>query len=164
MDIKDNEHVLDTNHYRRVVEEYEKNFMNGFTKEQQEEIKEMGKNVKIRNVSKQKIRKSKKAMPEKVKDILAGIALVAMFSVVFYGAFEAWAPADQYGQNKHPAVDIESVEDMSDLQRFNHWVSEQRKQGNDFNYDSNTYNMYLKYVLGQTEKNETLNPETGARK
>ena len=37
MDIKDNEHVLDTNHYRRVVEEYEKNFMNGFTKEQQEE-------------------------------------------------------------------------------------------------------------------------------
>ena len=25
MDIKDNEHVLDTNHYRRVVEEYEKN-------------------------------------------------------------------------------------------------------------------------------------------
>ena len=27
MDIKDNEHVLDTNHYRRVVEEYEKNFM-----------------------------------------------------------------------------------------------------------------------------------------
>ena len=63
MDIKDNEHVLDTNHYRRVVEEYEKNFMNGFTKEQQEEIKEMGKNVKIRNVSKQKMRKSKKAMP-----------------------------------------------------------------------------------------------------
>ena len=164
MDIKDNEHVLGTNHYRRVVEEYEKNFMNGFTKEQQEEIKEMGKNVKIRNVSKQKMRKSKKAMPEKVKDILAGIALVAMFSVVFYGAFEAWATADQYGQNKHPAVDIESVEDMSDLQRFNHWVSEQRKQGNDFNYDSNTYNMYLKYVLGQTEKNETLNPETGARK
>ena len=50
MDIKDNEHVLDTNHYRRVVEEYEKNFMNGFTKEQQEEIKEMGKNVKIRNI------------------------------------------------------------------------------------------------------------------
>ena len=53
---------------------------------------------------------------------------------------------------------------MSDLQRFNHWVSEQRKQGNDFNYDSNTYNMYLKYVLGQTEKNETLTQETGARK
>ena len=26
MDIKDNEHVLDTNHYIRVVEEYEKNF------------------------------------------------------------------------------------------------------------------------------------------
>ena len=26
MDIKDNERVLDSNHYRRVVEEYEKNY------------------------------------------------------------------------------------------------------------------------------------------
>lgn len=160
MDIKDNEFVVNSNHFRKLVEEYEKNF----TDEQQSEMKDMSKNVKIRQVSKQKKQKSKKQLPEKVKEALAIIATSAMLLGLGYAMFDVWAPKDQYGQKSHPAVDIESVEDMSDLQRFNHWVSEQRKQGNNFNYDDNTYNMYLKYVLGQTEEGTTLNPETGARK
>ena len=54
MDIKDNERVLDSNHYRRVVEEYEKNYMNDFSETQKQEAINMGKNSKVRNISKEK--------------------------------------------------------------------------------------------------------------
>ena len=78
MDIKDNERVLDSNHYRRVVEEYEKNYMNDFSETQKQEAINMGKNSKVRNVSKQKERRGKKTLPEKVKSALAIIATSAI--------------------------------------------------------------------------------------
>ncbi len=160
MDIKDNEHVLDTNHYRRVVEEYEKNYMNDFSETQKQEAINMGKNSKVRNVSKQKERRGKKTLPEKVKSALAIIATSAIVFGVGYGISSVMEKADYLQKNGTPlGVDFESVEDMSDIQRFYHWVDEQNRLGGNLDYNEEAYDLYSQIVLGKTS-----NPGTGARK